>query len=397
MKQILKVYAWVTLLVTLLLLLVSYFGGLGYVYLNWLGWQLQSNLLMLFWLAALLSLLMQCGWAWAKRWWRHRQHRLAPQQQLIELHPYEQLGVMWLLDADVSQRQAIEQVFDQSGLLQHVVRARLWLLENNDTQALAVLAQAPSTAFELTECIRIEILLQQHNSYAAFERLEWLQQQALSLWMQPLAASYSARLSVLWGRLALQNPWIYLRASGFGYLSDTVREQWLQQLLQQFEHATVDELATLKQRFHDLQPQLHTRPYSTQVLWLKLIARMPELAYEHQLLALSLLSQQFQPDVFYLWFQQQFMTQLPNYEFIEQQLDILEKQYPCIPVLNFARWHLYEATNRSQQAAQLLQYYPDHILMAYLRIKNVIKDDAVLVQQLNVVFANDADFLQLKI
>lgn len=68
-----------------------------------------------------------------------------------------------------------------------------------------------------------------------------------------------------------------------------------------------------------------------------------------------------------------------------------------MPILAFSHWHIYMATNREDAATQLLSLYPDNILMNYLRIKSTLNGDEVLIQQLNTVFGQDANFIQVKI
>lgn len=397
MKQILLAYALVGVMFFALLAVLGYGYGAGYVYVYWRAWQLQTNVFVALLLITALSLLLQIAWYFLKRRLR-RQQRQTEQPLLLEtLHPYEQLGVMWLLNTAQQQQPFITQIFAGSGLLQHIVSAKLSLLNHNDDQAQQFLKQVPCAAFELAELLHIEILLRQHQTEQAFTRLEFLQQQPISPWLAPLQPAFQSRLAALWSVLALQRPWLYLRSTGHGYLLDDSRDLWLQQLLQQFEQADYDDLQALQQRYVDLQPELATRPFSTQVLWLKLLARLPDLSQAHEQLALQLLQQQFDQDVFYLWFQQKLLSQNPDYRDIENRLDQLEQQYPSMPILSFARWHVCHALGQEQQASALLNLYPENVLMSYLRIKCLIKDDAALIQQLNLIFNNDAKFIQFKI
>ena len=101
--------------------------------------------------------------------------------------------------------------------------------------------------------------------------------------------------------------------------------------------------------------------------------------------------------MFYLWFQQQLLKPAPDYLKIEDYLNQWEQQYPALPVLSFAKWHILEATGRHDDAAQLLDLYPEHILMNYLRIKSALKDQPHLQQQLNLVFENNSHFMKIKI
>ena len=68
-----------------------------------------------------------------------------------------------------------------------------------------------------------------------------------------------------------------------------------------------------------------------------------------------------------------------------------------MPVLSFALWHIYTATERQDEATKILELYPDNIMMNYLRIKSTLNGDELLIQQLNSVFENDNNFMQVKI
>ncbi len=397
MKAFFAAYALLSLLLFTILAVLSYGSGAGYVYVNWHGWQLQSNLFLAFVLLVLLNFILQLLWYGLKQILQRVQRQRVVLDDLTVMHPYEQLGVIWLLDTATQQQSFIQSIFDQSAWLQTVVQAKLAMMRGEIDAALALLAQTPPSAFELAELLHIEILLHQQQTQQAFDRLEFLQQHALSPWLLPLQSGYQARVAQLWAALALQNPWLYLRSQQCGHLLDDAKEQWLQQLLQQFEQADYSDLLALQERYLNSQQELLNRPYLTQLLWLKLLARMPDMSQTHEQLALRLLAEQFNQDVFYLWFQQKLLAQNPDYADIQHQIDTLAQQYSGLPILTFAQWHIFEATGRTEQATQLLELYPDNVLMNYLRIKNVFKHDDRLIQQLNAVFATDANFLQFKI
>jgi hypothetical protein len=114
-------------------------------------------------------------------------------------------------------------------------------------------------------------------------------------------------------------------------------------------------------------------------------------------LALHLLDQQFNAEVFHLWFQQQLLKQVPNYNEVEQHIHAWELKYPSLPVLTFAKWHVLDATGRFTEADALLTLYPDNVLMNYLRIKSTLKNREDLIQQLNFIFENNANFVKIKI
>ena len=305
--------------------------------------------------------------------------------------------MIWLLDAGRDQQSFIEQVFLQSGLLKGVMAARLAVMQGQYEQALKSLEQTPAMAFELVEIQRIEIYLTQKNAEQALTHLEFLSQHTLSPWLQEIQVAYQQRLTVLWGMFAIQHPWAYLRSTRYGHLEAETKLLWLQQLLQQFDQASIDDLQALQQRYLDLEEQIEQRSYATRMLWLKLLARMPEMAVAHEHLALQLLNEQFNQEVFYLWFQQQLLKQQPDYGRIEAHIFQLQARYPGVPVLTFAEWYIYDATGQNEAADQLLDRYPDNVLMSYLRIKSVLKGRDDLIVQLNYIFEKDANFVEIKI
>lgn len=103
-------------------------------------------------------------------------------------------------------------------------------------------------------------------------------------------------------------------------------------------------------------------------------------------MAIQLLNEKFDQDIFYLWFQQQLLRQNPDYEYLEQQILNLENKYLDIPVFSFAKWHIYSATQREYDAEQLLALYPNDVLMNYLRVKATLNGNDELIQQLRFYF-----------
>ena len=139
MKHILLIYAFVSLLAVALLSVLSYDAGPGYVYILWHGIQVQTNLWIMLLAAIMISLSLQMAWLLLKR----SVNRAKRQQQFVTqfsaLHPYEQLGVIWMLDGANEQKQAIQQLFDQSGLLKNMIQAHLLTDQQQYQQALQAL------------------------------------------------------------------------------------------------------------------------------------------------------------------------------------------------------------------------------------------------------------------
>lgn len=390
-------YAFISLIIIALLSVLSYGYGAGYVYLYWREWQIQTNIWVMFIILASLSLFIQLVWLLIKRYLTREQRKLETVFNFKNLHPYEQLAVVWLLEAAQDQHQFIQNVFSQSGLLKGIIGSRLYCMQQQYPQALTTLNQSNAMAFELAEIQRIEIYLSQNNGEQALTHLEFLNQHELSPWLNEVKSAYDLRLTSLWEKFAIQFPWMYLRSTKYGHLGSEKKREWLKQLLVNFDQANIESLQNLQQRYLDLQDQIYSRDYEIKVLWLKLLSRMPEMSQQHEALVLHLLDQQFNQDVFYLWFQQQLLKQNPDYLMVEQRIDYWENKYPSLPVFTFAKWHVYTATVRTVEADQLLELYPDNVMMNYLRIKATLKDQDDLIKQLNLIFENNSNFVEIKI
>ena len=397
MKQILWAYAFISLIMIAALSILSYDYGAGYVYLYWREWQIQTNLWVVFIFLACFSLIIQLFWLLIKRYLTRTQRKLETVFNFKELHPYEQLAVIWLLNAAQQQAEFIQTIFAQSALLKSIMASHLYGMQQQYPQALTVLKQSNAMAFELAEIQRIEIYLAQNDAQQALTHLEFLNQHELSPWLDEVKSAYALRLQALWGQFAIQFPWHYLQSTLYGHLETGNKQQWLKQLLLNFDQAKLDDLQNLQQRYLDLQSQIYSQPYETKTLWLKLLSRMPDMSEQHEILALHLLDQQFNQDVFYLWFQQQLLKQNPNYLIVEQHIEYWENKYLSLPVLTFAKWHLYDATGHIEQANQMLELYSDNVLMNYLRIKSALKGQDDLIKQLNLIYENNANFIEIKI
>ena len=392
MKTIIFAYALVVLLFTAILSVLSYGYGAGYVYIYWRDLQIQTNIWMVFALTLLTSLFIQVLWVLSKRYFTREKRKAETIFDFKSLHPYEQLGVISLLDAEVDQQQFIQTIFSNSALLEQVIASQLLYVQGQHAEALTALDQTSVMAFELAEIQRIRIYLAQAEAEKALTHLEFLSQHELSPWLNDVENAYEQTLQTLWGEYAVAFPWQYLRAAKFGYLQEERKIAWLGQLLNQYDLATVDNLHDLQQRYRDLSQNLEDKSYGVNKLWLKLLSRMPEMGGEHKALAEYLLSIQFDEDVFYLWFQQHLLKQSPDYVGIENKLDYWESKYAALPILSFVKWHVLQAQERMEEAEQLLALYPDHVLMSYLRIKSALKDQEYLIQQLNTLFEKIKSF-----
>lgn len=397
MKHIILAHLLIALALIALLSVFSYGYGVGYIYMGWRGWQLQTNIWFVLFALMSVSLIIQLIWLVLKRYLNRKQRLEAQVFEFKALHPYEQLAVIWLLNAARDQQQFIRQSFEQSELLKQIIDARLAWLSQDYAVAHDQLKHSNVMAFELAELQRIDLYLSEKEGEKALTHLEFLTQHELSPWLKEVKSAYELRLQSLWGELALAFPWLYLRSTQYGHLDEQAKIGWLQHLLSAFDSASVEDLEYLKQRYLALESEIEQRAYDIQVLWLKVLSRLPELAIQHEQLALSLLKSSFNQEVFYLWFQQQLLAQVPDYVKVEQQIQKWEMQYSGVPVLSFAKWHVYQANQRFDEAEKLLELYPNDMLMNYLRIKSALQGQEHLLPQLNHIFENNSNFMSIKI
>lgn len=398
MKQILGVYGFIALIVFALLSLLSYSSGSGYIYVFWHNIQIQTNAWVVVFFFLLLSFLVHSTWYLIQRYRNQERRKLENALSFSRLHPYEQLGVVWLLGGEREKQDFIQEIFNQSGLLKNIIQARLLYSEQNYSQALRELEQSSTAAFELAEVQRIEIYLAENQAQSALTHLEFLNGHALSPWLKQVSQAYTCKLQDLWSEFAIKFPFQYLHSTQFEtLLNEDAKRLWLTELLSQLEKATPEENELIQQSYFTVENHLADLSYDIKVLWLKLLTHYPEMSQQHQNLALQLLNEKFDQDVFYLLFQQYLLRQNPDYEYIEQQIEYLEGKYVDVPVFAFAKWHIYNATAKTAQAEQLLSLYPDDPLMNYLRIKSTLNGNDDLILQLNSIFENDANFVKFKI
>lgn len=206
MKQILQAYVFIGLIIVALLSILSYGYGAGYIYIYWRELQIQTNIWVLFVILMSLALSMQLLWLSIKRYLSQQQRKIETVFNFKNLHPYEQLAVVWLLEAAEDQQEFIQTVFSQSGLLKGIIDSRLYWMQHQYPEALATLNQTNPMAFELAEIQRIEIFLAQNNGEQALTHLEFLNQHELSPWLNEVKSAYDLRLTSLWGKFAIQFP-----------------------------------------------------------------------------------------------------------------------------------------------------------------------------------------------
>lgn len=397
MKKLVLRYAFLALLLLAVLSVLNYLGGGGYVYLLWFGVQVQTNIWILMYSILFMSFAVQIFYVLYKHLFVQEQRRLQQVSDFDALHPYEQLGLIWLVDAADDQAEYVQGIFSASGLLSDVIEARLLSGQKRYEDALIALDKAPMTIYKVVALQKIEIYLNQSDPENALKHLSLIAEDETSTWLKSLDQAFQQRIEDLWARFALEHPWAFLKAPYSVHLDSTGMKTWLTHLLLQFEQADQDKLVSLQQRFLMLEPQMKIFTFEVAVLWLKLIVRLPGLARQQTELALYLLEQKFDQDVFLVWFQQQIMLEAADLSQLEIDICALIERYPSLPILSFALWHIYTVTGRLQEAQALLLLYPENIFMSYLRIKSALGNHPDLLDELKLVFENDAKFIEFKI
>ncbi|EPF69908.1 hypothetical protein [Acinetobacter rudis] len=397
MKQIIQLYLFIALIIFALFSVFSYHMGAGYVYVLWGGIQFQSYLGILLVLSVLLSFLTHLSWYGFKSYLNSEKRKLKYIHHFSQLHPYEQLGVIWILQDNDADQEFVSGIFVHSGLLQQIFQSKHAFLKQDYVAALTALEGCPTATFELSEIQRVEIYLAQQNAELALSHLQFLSSHLLSPWLLPVEAAFKKRLDILWGNFAVSYPWLYLGGSTENNLSDEAMEKWLTQLLEQYDQASIEDIHRLKNSYIENEKNIKNLAYALQVLWLKLLLRIKNMDQAITILATHLLDLKFDQDVFYIWFQQQLLQKDTQYEEIELYIEKLDEKYPGLPVLSFAQWYIYTETERFNEADELLTRFPNNIFMSYLRIKSSLKGQDDLLDELKLVFENDAKFVQFKI
>ena len=83
-----------------MLSVLSYSAGAGYVYVLWHNIQIQTNIWVLIFFGVILSFLLHIAWLLLKRYLNREKRKLEQVLSFEQLHPFEKLGVLWLLDGE---------------------------------------------------------------------------------------------------------------------------------------------------------------------------------------------------------------------------------------------------------------------------------------------------------
>src|SRR5690606_26227053 len=180
MKQILLAYLFICLLGIAGLSILSYGHGAGYAYSYWREWQLQTTLWFLAASLVTYSFLIHCLWYAIKQYRNREERKNETVFSFAHLHPYEQLAVIWLLNAGPDHGVLMRQSVSKSGLRKPVSDGRLSWRQQQHTDALTALDQSNPMPLELADLQRIEIYLSQQHGEQALTHLECFSQRELS-------------------------------------------------------------------------------------------------------------------------------------------------------------------------------------------------------------------------
>ena len=374
MRFISLTYLCLCLILLAVFLMLSYNAGFGYVYIQWLGWQLQSNLLLLLVVLFVGAAIFFLLWKLLQGGLQENWQRYRIPKSYEHLHPYEQLGILWLLKAEKKQHTLIFNTYAKSALINPLIRAKIFLKQNNITEAKAWLDQSQIPLFELAELLKVEIALIEKNYVVALERLEFLTVQPLSAWLQPVKEMYLTELREQWLQLSKICPWWLFKAFNQPKFNDEQNRIWLQSLLQQRDQADLIEQNLFIQWYATQQVLISNYDLEQLIVLLKLINQFEQLHHETYLLSQRILQRCFDPQVLYIWLDQVLNHAQLDILSIEQQVEHWQQQYPAQPSLSFAKWHIYHRQAKHAEAEALLAQYPEDPYMAYLRIQDVIQN-----------------------
>lgn len=375
MRNVIFAYLILFLILVGAFIVLSFNVGFGYVFLQWHGWQLQTNLLLVLILFFILLIALYASWTVLKRIFRRNiQNHLQP-KSFHKLHPYERLGILWLLKAEQYEQQQIISTYQASALLHPLIRAQMSLNQMDAETAKDWLKHSKNPLFELAELLKIDIALLEENHAEAFERIEFLSVQPLSTWLNPVKSAYQAQLQQKWLQLSLQYPWKMFDATHQPQFEQTQNILWLQALFQYKDRADAQAIDQLAQWIENQQEMIQSYPVEHKIVLLKIMVQFERFDAHSFIFAEQILAERFVPEVLYIWLDQVFEHAHLDIEVIAEKIESWSQQYPAQPSLAFAQWHIAHQQGDMTQANHLLAQYPDDPYMAYLRVKSALSSD----------------------
>ena len=392
MRNVILAYFILFLLSVGIFIVLSFHAGFGYVFMQWHGWQLQTNLFLVLILFFISLIAIYACWYGLKQIFRRNiQNHLQP-KSFQKLHPYERLGILWLLKAEAFEQQQIISTYQASALLHPLIRAQMSLNQLDTSSAKDWLKQSKNPLFELAELLKIDIALVEENHAEAFERIEFLSVQPLSTWLQPVANAYQAQLQEKWLQLSLQYPWKMFDATHQPQFDQAQNVLWLQALFQFRERADERVIDQLKTWIENQKSMINDYPVEHKIILLKLMVQFEQFDLQSFAFAEQILEERFVPDVLYIWLDQVFEHAHLDIDVIASKIEAWSTQYPAQPSIAFAKWHIAQAQGKIDEANELLTQYPEDPYMAYLRIKSALPSDDLQLDLKRLLQFSDQDF-----
>lgn len=377
-------YVCACALLLALFFVLSFNSGFGYVYMQWLGWQVQSNILLLLLLSFFAVALMALLWLFLRKLLQRQVAKHFVPKSFRQLHPYERLGIIWLLHAERVEQDKVLTTYQNSALLYPLVQARVEIRQGNTAQAKEWLKQIKNPLFELAELAKIDVALAEKNYAEALQRLEFLTVQPLSSWLSPVAAAYQAELQEKWLLLSQTCPWWIFKASHQPQFNCAQQQLWLQALLLQSDVATLEDQQLLLAWYRQGLNECLQGNVDEKITLLKLMSQYVALDLDSVDLSKRILSHLFVPEVLYIWLDKS-LGQSLDIAVIAEQVAHWQEQYPAQPSLTFAQWHILQRQNKPEAAAELLPLFPDDAYMAYLRVQNTLQSSGQMQHDLKLL------------
>ncbi|MFB2538439.1 MULTISPECIES: hypothetical protein [unclassified Acinetobacter] len=392
MKLSLLNFIVLALVIISVFLLFSFGYGFGYVYAQWHGWQLQSNILVILILYFILALLL-LGFSYAiAQYLRPKLSKYRVAKSFAQLHPYERIGIVWLLQGEKPLPDAVLHNYQASVLLYPLVQSKLLLKQGQFESAQQLLQQYTYNLFEISKILKIEIAKSQQDYTAMRTQLEFLSVQPLSPWLQPMADTYQQQLANLWRDYAVMRPWQIFDVSCDVHFNDVQRQAWLDALWQQFHHASEEEKAQfstwLNQQLAD--KTLENWSVANLVGLLKVSNEFNEFDDFSLYTSQQILSKSFIPNNIYIWLAQSFKLlaqqndeqQQHTLIAMQQQLEIWQNLAITQPSYAFAEWYIQAKLGNVQDTQILLQRFPQHQHIIYLHLQQSLQDRSELLPYL---------------
>lgn len=372
-------------LAVLVTAIVSSIFGAGYIMVVWLGWQIQASASLLVITFLVLVMLLAYALTWGRHYKLKKSIRLRQcPENVSSLNWFEQLGCYWLLDAKQTKLDQIQQIFNHSSLLKHLIEARLMRESGDIARARLALSKTPAPIQQLADLESIKLLLLEQQYEQAIQQLNVLDGQAVSGFIQSLQPAYQDQIHLLWKNLIAQVPWVVL--SHQIDIECINHADVLAILSTQIAQATDAQKLHLLSLYDGWQ---NTQPLISMQLgkgWLALLQALPDTQTRIEKLSEQLLSLQFEPVLFDGWLQNQLQQGKISEESTQQRIKDFADKYPAQPSIAYAQWHVFQVTGQFEAASDLLASWPHDIRFCYLRLKQSLVDQPQRLADLDTLY-----------